>query len=69
MLNVKKRNVKMKKVFYLFAAALLMLAGCQDNLSQIEKTNNQTIVITLAQTKALIDDSGSGSATFSWEEP
>lgn len=68
MLNVKKKECKMKKVFYLFAAALLTLAGCQDNLSVIEQTNNQTIVITLAQTKALINDSGEGAATFSWEE-
>ena len=58
----------MKKVFYLFAAALLMLAGCQDQLSETGKANNQTIVITLAQqTKATIDDSGSGSASFAWE--
>ena len=58
----------MKKVFYLFAAALLMFAGCQDNLSVIEKTNNQTIVITLAQTKATISDNGEGAASFAWEE-
>lgn len=58
----------MKKAFFFLFAALLTLAGCQDNLSVIEKTNNQTIVITLAQTKALINDSGEGVASFTWEE-
>ncbi|MBR5735984.1 MAG: hypothetical protein IKX60_04230 [Bacteroidales bacterium] len=60
----------MKKVFYLFTAAMLVLAGCQENISVIEKAgNNKTIVITLAQqTKATISDSNSGAASFAWEE-
>ena len=67
MLNVK-RECKMKKVFFLFAAAVLTLAGCEKNESPEQiKDNSKTIEISLVGTKAVINDSGSGAASFSWE--
>lgn len=58
----------MKKVFFLFAAAVLTLAGCEKNESPEQiKDNSKTIEISLVGTKAVINDSGTGAASFSWE--
>lgn len=68
MMNLKI-ECEMKKLFYFSFAALVALIGC----SKVEKEAGvqpveKSIQITLLKTKATISDSGSGAASFAWEE-
>ena len=60
----------MKKVLYLSVAALLAFVGCakENGGKEAVATKTTTLELTLTPTKATINDSGSGAASFAWEE-
>jgi hypothetical protein len=59
----------MKKVLYLSFAALLAIVGCskENGGKETVATKTTTLELTLTSTKATINDSGSGAASFAWE--
>lgn len=62
----------MKKGLYLSLVALMALAGCSkesvEPQIQVPGAEKFTVTITLNKTKATIEDSGEGAASFAWEE-
>ena len=60
----------MKKALYISIAALIALVSCskESNEEVMVPKHETTLTLSLVQTKATINDLGSGKATFAWEE-
>jgi hypothetical protein len=62
----------MKKIGYLFIAALVALISCSKEQAAPEilpaAKKTAVIEVSLLQTKALINDEGSGEASFEWDD-